>query len=78
MRYDGILTDDRCERCSRLMTVRTVSYFTEETICPDCLGRERNLIVNLRRKGVDPASLASCGYLPSDDEVLAVPLQIVG
>jgi hypothetical protein len=73
MEYDGILRDDRCERCSRLIAVRTVSYFTEETICLECLGRERALMARLRDRGVDPGTLASCGYLPSEEDVPAVP-----
>lgn len=67
MGYDGILRDDRCERCSRLMTVRATSYFNEESVCPACLAEERELIARLRLHGIDPATLAGCGYVPQDD-----------
>lgn len=67
MSYDGMLRDDRCERCSRLMSVHAMSYFNEESICPDCVAEERHLIGRLRLRGIDPATLAGCGYLPEDD-----------
>ena len=67
MSYAGILRDDRCERCSRLLNVRVTSFFNEESICTHCLDEERDLIARLRLQGVDPATLAGCGYLPLDD-----------
>lgn len=71
MEYDGIRRDDRCERCSRVMAVRTVSYFNEESICMRCLAKERTLRARLRSRGIDPATLAGCGYLPREDELVA-------
>jgi hypothetical protein len=68
MNYDGIRMEDRCERCSRLMGVRAMSYFTEETICRECLNEERTVIARLRLQGVDPATLAGCGYLPYQED----------
>ncbi|HEX9841363.1 MAG TPA: hypothetical protein VGC20_01385 [bacterium] len=68
MRSDGILMEDRCERCSSLMNVRTMSYFSEEVICEGCLAEERSLIARLRLRGIDPATLAGCGYLPFEDD----------
>jgi hypothetical protein len=78
MSYDGILRDDRCERCSRLIAVRTVSYFNEQTICLGCHGEERELLARLRSRGVDPATLAGCGYLPREEEPAVVPTPAAG
>lgn len=77
MDYDGIRRDDRCERCSRLMAVRTVSYFNEESICMRCLAEERALRARLSNRGIDPATLAGCGFLPREEE-LAGPVQVAG
>lgn len=71
MEYDGIRRDDRCERCSRLMMVRAVSYFNDDSICMSCLAEERALRSRLRSRGIDPSSLAGCGYLPREEKVLA-------
>ena len=68
MSYDGIIRDDRCERCGRVMGVRTVSYFTEDSLCRGCMEEERALMARLRARGVDPATLAGCGYMPSEEE----------
>jgi hypothetical protein len=45
-----------------------MSYFTEETICRECLNEERTVIARLRLQGVDPATLAGCGYLPYQED----------
>jgi hypothetical protein len=50
------------------MNVRAVSYFSGDAICPDCLAEERALIARLRLRGIDPATLAGCGYLPFEED----------
>ncbi len=67
MMFDGIQRDDRCDRCAELMTVRTMSYFTEESICQRCLDAEHRLIARLRLRGIDVATLAGSGQLPPED-----------
>jgi len=67
MNFDGILRDDRCDRCARLMNVRAVSFFNEESVCSDCLEEERELIMRLRLRGLDPVKLAGCGNVPQGD-----------
>lgn len=64
MAVSDLFLHDRCDRCDLPTSARIMSYFTEEIICMQCLGAERELIHALKRQGVDTVSLASCGYLP--------------
>jgi hypothetical protein len=49
------------------MKTGAASFFTEEYICPECVVAEEEQIARLRLRGIDPATLAGCGYLPPDE-----------
>ena len=40
MNNDPFFTQTNCDRCNSPLPVRTMSYFTTETICMDCSDKE--------------------------------------
>ena len=67
---DTFLTQEKCDRCNKKLTVRTTSWFTEETICPDCSAKERKLKDKMRKQGIDTDGYEGCGFIP-DIKVIA-------
>lgn len=64
---DEFFSKKKCDRCSSELNTRTMSWFTEETICMDCSSKEDVIKKNLSDKG---SSFEGCGYLPTiNDEV---------
>jgi len=55
-------TQENCDRCGKTLNVRTMSWFTDETICMDCSAKEDEIKKTLPDNG---QSLEGCGYLPS-------------
>jgi len=53
-----------CDRCSNKLVSRTMSWFTEETICNECSIKESELKSKLRNNG-DTTNYEGCGYVPS-------------
>ena len=64
---DDFLTKKNCDRCSGDLKVRTMSWFTEETICMVCAEKETEIKQALRAAGKD--TLEGCGYVPKLAEV---------
>ena len=62
-----LMMHDRCDRCSRFMSARIVSYFEDKMICMECVTGERRVLTALNAKQVEVSNLAGCGYLPDDD-----------
>jgi len=62
---DTFLTQTHCDRCKKLLKVRTMSYFTEETICMECKDKETEIKELYATAGVDTRTLEGCGYLPN-------------
>lgn len=60
---DRLFDATHCERCNKDLrnTSRTMSWFTEETICGDCSIKEREIRHQLPNKGYDHEG---CGYIP--------------
>jgi hypothetical protein len=50
-----------CERCGGGLEARTMSWFTDETICMDCSMREAELKNRMRCRGLDPSAYEGCG-----------------
>jgi len=50
-------------RCGRDLSVRIMSWFNSETICPSCKHNEDVLKANLRAYGISGA-MDGCGYAP--------------
>jgi hypothetical protein len=61
---DSFFTQKNCDRCGGDLDVRTTSWFTEETICMTCSGKEKVIKTALRNRGVQNA-MEGCGYVPS-------------
>lgn len=57
-----------CERCGCSLQSRGMSWFTLQTICGDCLRKERALRRQMREQGKDPDRLEGCGYVPEIEE----------
>ena len=38
---DKFFTQKTCDRCGRELTIRTMSRFNEDVLCPDCEREER-------------------------------------
>jgi len=61
---DTFLTQDTCDRCPNDLKVRTMSWFTEETICMECSDKESEIKKALRAQGIKDAK-EGCGYIPT-------------
>ena len=65
MKKDPFFHEEYCQRCRHhLRGGRTVSWFTEETICMECSEREDELKKQLRKEGRDTDALEGCGHVP--------------
>lgn len=61
---DNFFNIKNCQRCGNDLKVRTMSWFTEETICMTCSDKEATIKSELRAKGINDA-LEGCGYIPN-------------
>jgi len=60
---DPFFTQTYCDRCSNDLRVRTMSWFTTETICMECSAKEDVIKQKLRERGIEDA-MEGCGYVP--------------
>ena len=60
---DRFFSKKTCDRCGGSLEIRTMSWFTRETICMDCSDAEDKIKRALRERGVADA-MEGCGYLP--------------
>ena len=61
---ERFLNTKYCERCFRKLKIRSLSYFTTEVICGECLEKERQLKKQLINSGIKISEYEWCGYLP--------------
>ena len=54
-----------CDRCNKPLDGRTMSWFTEETICLDCSRKEDILKRRMKKAGMNPDDYEGIGYIPS-------------
>lgn len=66
---DTFFSQTKCDRCPNPLKVRTMSFFTEETICMDCKDKETEIKELLTASGVDYSKLEGCGYLPDPRQI---------
>ncbi|MBX3045202.1 MAG: hypothetical protein KIT33_10310 [Candidatus Kapabacteria bacterium] len=59
---DEFFSKVNCDRCGSELKTRTMSWFTDETICMDCSSSEDNLKKCLPDNG---KGYEGCGYLPT-------------
>jgi len=67
---DDFWVKENCERCGTRLdatgaNIRTMSWFSNETICTCCIDKEREVKRILRNRGHDVDALEGCGYVPS-------------
>ena len=60
---DKFFTQTTCDRCKEQLIARTMSWFTEETICMDCYDKEVTIRQKLKAKGITD-TYEGCGYIP--------------
>jgi len=58
---DQFFSKNNCDRCGDKLTSRTMSWFTEDTICLDCMEKEEEIRGKLPCGGKD---YEGCGYVP--------------
>lgn len=58
---DTFFTQQNCDRCNKDLHVRTMSWFTAETICGDCSDVEKEIKKKLPLNG---RQHEGCGYVP--------------
>lgn len=63
---DEFFTKTNCDRCKMKLDSRTVSWFTEETICDQCSSVEDRIKSKMRESGIDPSKYEGCGEVPKD------------
>jgi len=66
-----LFAHDRCDRCSRITPVRSLSFFTTDTVCMGCLVDEAESMAQLREMGLDPGDFEGCGCIPTRECVQA-------
>ncbi len=62
MSSDTFFTQTHCDRCLVPLKSRTMSWFTEETICFKCSKKEEKIKKSLKSQGKD--LMEGCGYIP--------------
>jgi hypothetical protein len=65
---DTFFIKKNCDRCNSEIKVRTMSWFTNETICIECSIAETEIKRRLPDNG---KNYEGCGYLPKIEEVLS-------
>lgn len=68
---DTFLSQTNCDRCSKNLSVRMMSWFTKETLCMDCIKKEDVIKKALRAKGIKDA-MEGCGFVPDPDKITGV------
>jgi len=58
---DTFFTQQNCDRCKKDLHIRTMSWFTAETICGDCSDVEKQIRSKLPENG---RQHEGCGYVP--------------
>ncbi len=62
---DKFFTQKYCDRCNAILHSRTMSWFTDETLCMDCSIDESNIKRKLPDNG---KTYEGCGYIPKIDQ----------
>ncbi len=60
-RRDTFFSQENCDRCHNPLAARTMSWFTDETICMDCADKETEIKKKLPKGGAD---YEGCGHVP--------------
>lgn len=60
---DNFFTQTHCDRCSSKLYIRTMSWFTNDTICGECSIEENKIKADLRAND-DKTNYEGCGFIP--------------
>ena len=63
---DKFFSQKNCDRCGKELTMRTMSWFNNDTICSDCSWKEKELRRTLPDGG---RKYEGCGYIPTVERV---------
>ena len=63
---DPFFNQTECDRCKGPLHIRTMSWFTDETLCSRCSDRETTLKMKLFKKGMNPDDYEGCGHIPDE------------
>jgi hypothetical protein len=63
---DDFFTQTRCDRCGGPLTMRTMSWFNNDTICQVCAIEEGSIRKKLPENG---KNYEGCGYVPKIEEM---------
>lgn len=61
---DNFFNKKGCDRCGGNLSSRTMSWFTDETICMECSNKESEIKRKLKEQGKDSRDYEGCGYIP--------------
>lgn len=64
MGKDMFFEQENCDRCGQKLVARTMSWFTDETICIECSQAEDLIKQKLREQGKKAGDYEGCGYIP--------------
>ena len=60
---DRFFSQTKCSRCPNDLSVRTMSWFNNDTICMDCSAKEDAIKKKLREQG--KGDMEGCGFVPN-------------
>lgn len=58
-------SQEKCDRCPNTLRIRTLSWFTNDTICMTCSDAEKLIKRVLRKNGIADA-MEGCGFIPKN------------
>ena len=62
---DRFFEKENCDRCGlKLGGARMMSWFTNNTLCMECIDKEDKIKEKLREQGKKPSDFEGCGYIP--------------
>ena len=64
---DDFFTKTNCDRCNKPLTSRTMSWFTEDTICMTCSAKESEIKTQLVIDG--KGTMEGCGFVPALNDI---------
>jgi len=61
---DRFFSQTHCDRCTNELIARIMSWFNDDTICMECLKKEKRIKDALIKQGKKPSDYEGCGYIP--------------
>ena len=63
--HGDFLDATKCTRCGESLPTRTKSFFTGETLGPNCMIAEGEIKTRILNRGLCLDKFRNCGYIPS-------------